>query len=412
MRAALRLVDDSVARRVLVYGTLPPAGRDLDVLVHDEDMQHLESALAADGYVARDGVWARFGGDPASVDVTPASDWGLTERELDALFADGVPLDGCAHVVRPSAHHELLVLARRAAVGALTPLRRVRTDTYGGETIGLARRHAPAWGVAVELEELLQVGRPALRTAPPLVAAELRRRILRARRGVVVSFSGLDGAGKSGQAAALRDALRVVGVDAHVEWLPFGQNASIERMSAVARSVLRLLRRFGRGPTKVERRVAAGESLFATPGSTRSRGAKGEAVLFLWTTAVALANALHQRRVATTQAALGRLVIFDRYTVDSIVRLRYLYGHERRFAFQSLLIRAVSPRPLRSYFLDVAPETALARKDDRWSLGDLRRQAELYREESARHGVVRLDGERPADELAAEVAAEVWSALD
>ena len=57
------------------------------------------------------------------------------------------------------------------------------------------------------------------------------------------------------------------------------------------------------------------------------------------------------------------------------------------------------------------PETALGRKRDRWSLPELRRQAELYREEAARLGVPRLDGERSPDELAAEIASAVWTAL-
>ena len=104
-------------------------------------------------------------------------------------------------------------------------------------------------------------------------------------------------------------------------------------------------------------------------------------------------------------------MIFDRYTLDSIVRLRYLYGDRERFPFQAFLIKAVSPRPLRSFLLDVRPETALERKDDRWSLEALRRQSELYREEAERLGVPRIDGEQPRDALCAQIALEVWRTL-
>jgi thymidylate kinase len=75
------------------------------------------------------------------------------------------------------------------------------------------------------------------------------------------------------------------------------------------------------------------------------------------------------------------------------------------------LIEALAPSPRAAFFLDVAPETALARKQDIWGLDDLRRQAELYRDEAARLGVTRLDGERPREEIASRIASSVWAAL-
>jgi len=65
-----------------------------------------------------------------------------------------------------------------------------------------------------------------------------------------------------------------------------------------------------------------------------------------------------------------------------------------------------------AFYLDIPPETSLGRKDDRWTLEDLSTQADLYREEYGRRGVVRLDGLRPPDELAAEIGEAVWRALD
>ena len=53
----------------------------------------------------------------------------------------------------------------------------------------------------------------------------------------------------------------------------------------------------------------------------------------------------------------------------------------------------------------------LARKAEQYSLEDLERQASLYREESLRLGVRRLDGELPREQLCAEIGLEVWRAL-
>ena len=107
----------------------------------------------------------------------------------------------------------------------------------------------------------------------------------------------------------------------------------------------------------------------------------------------------------------GDVVIFDRYALDSVAQLRYFYGAHHRFSFQRWLVRTVTPTPLRAYFLDVAPETALARKPEQYDLQQLAAQAALLREEYAGLSVRRLDGERPVEESCGQIARDVWLAL-
>ena len=102
------------------------------------------------------------------------------------------------------------------------------------------------------------------------------------------------------------------------------------------------------------------------------------------------------------------MVIFDRYVLDSVVRMRVFYGAERPLLLQEALIRLLSPRPACAFFLDIPAETSLARKDDLWTLDELAAQARLYREEHARFGARRLDGECDQEELCARIAEEVW----
>jgi thymidylate kinase len=104
-------------------------------------------------------------------------------------------------------------------------------------------------------------------------------------------------------------------------------------------------------------------------------------------------------------------VIYDRHVLDSIVRLRAVYGPSRRFRVQLALLRLLAPRPRRSFLLDVHPEDSVRRKDDRWSLDELRLHAALYRTESERLDVRVLDADRPREELCAEIAREVLRAL-
>jgi len=106
-----------------------------------------------------------------------------------------------------------------------------------------------------------------------------------------------------------------------------------------------------------------------------------------------------------------RIVIFDRYALDSAARLRFFYGVEEPFDLQNRIIDGLSPRPLCAFFLDVDPAASLTRKDDNWSLQQLEAQARLYREECSRHAATRMDAERPGEELAAAIAHAVWRRL-
>ncbi len=254
-----------------------------------------------------------------------------------------------------------------------------------------ARERAAAWGLAAELEHLERCGtRPRVRLAFP-------------RRPRVIALSGIDGSGKSSQAALLRETLQRLGFAAVVEWTPFGQNGWLDHLAVPVKNVLRRTRRYAAAePRETGLERTSGTAL-------RERSA---AVNYVWSTVVTLANGLAQLQTIAGHTRRGRVVVYDRYTLDSTVQLRFRYGRESRFSLQRRLIGLLAPRPVASFYLDIPPETSLARKDDRWTLADLEEQARLYREEVERDGAVRLDGLRPRDELAAEIAETVWRALD
>src|SRR5947209_20292518 len=92
-RAAARALDAALDAPVLVIGSLPPDGRDLDLLVRD--VASLESSLAAAGF-RRDGEgWTGPAG--YAVEPVPAERWALPGAELDALFAAARTIDGYAN---------------------------------------------------------------------------------------------------------------------------------------------------------------------------------------------------------------------------------------------------------------------------------------------------------------------------
>jgi thymidylate kinase len=438
--AVARLVDGTVRERVLVLGPFPPEGDDLDLVARAPARKQIGATLADEGFLRRGPdlmpprlwveQWATFsGGSAFAVDLHPAERWGLRDSELGSLFSDAEPIEGMDQLVRCAPHHVLLLIARRLARrgGELDAKRRGRIDRALAERPDawtVARERAPLWGLesALALLEAAYRTRVAVdprtraRAQAEVVAAggmrwraqSIVRRVksARPRRASIVSLSGLDGAGKSSQATALQATLQKLGVDCAIEWMPLGhsaRNPTLRRIKRSAAGALSLARRRRPGPQS-----SNGSRPAAATNPTRSLRQRSELVTQGWVTIVALIQALQHRRAARRHRGTGRIVIFDRYTLDSAAQLRFFYGASHRFRFQKRLVRLVSPQPRMSFLLDVPPETAMVRKELQYTLDEVREQTQLYREELAGLRVRRLDGERPQAELSDEIARAIW----
>jgi thymidylate kinase len=233
---------------------------------------------------------------------------------------------------------------------------------------------------------------------------------MRRHRGAVITLSGLDGAGKSSQAAALRETLERLGYEVETAWTRINWDDLIVQIGVPLRRLagapLRLLARLrGTGPA-----TAGGGGEAASPDPVKRARESSALLTHAWLMVIAFANGWSQRRLARDHVRRGRVVICDRYTLDSMVALRYEYGRKRRFGLQRRLIAALSPTPRLSYYLDVTPETAFARKGE-WGIEWLTDHRELYLEEARSMKVRVLDGEAPQDEICAEIAREVWQSL-
>jgi thymidylate kinase len=394
-----------------VFGSLPPAGRDLDLLARPEEEQALSSGLSEHGFLRHGRIWARFEECTADVvELVAAAKWRLPAPELQALFDEALPLEGHRRLVQPAPRHFLLILARKLAAGAeLDDKRRRRVDAVleaNPGSLEAAWRAAEAWGASpalTALEQALRAGGrpgPAQRGRAPL--RRLRRLARAPRRGVLVTFSGLDGAGKSLQATSLQASLDRLGHPAVVEWTSLAAHPPPLEAITWGLGLLARLRRSSRAPD-------GGRG--ATPADpVKALRQRSPVVSSAWSTLVTVSNGLTHFRTASRHLWLGRHVICDRYMLDSEVHLRYAYGEARRFALQSALIRLLSPRPDRAYLLDVSGDEATRRKQE-YSVEDNRRRAQLYRDHHARLGVRRIDGTRPPGEICAEIAEDVWRLL-
>ncbi|MEJ7786490.1 MAG: hypothetical protein WKF96_16935 [Solirubrobacteraceae bacterium] len=402
------IIDAAVTRRVLVVGSLPPAGRDYDLLAREADRPTIAAALEAHGFEATPSGWMRFRrGSPEIVELMTPADWGLPGHESDALFERACALDGLVRMCVPAPADELLILARKLprTPGFLARKHRVRVRSAVDRAPNAwddARRRARIWGVYGRVRFL------QARSARPYRPGWPPRWLRRPRRGAVVALSGLDGVGKSTQAEALRATLTKLGFDAVVIWSPLGSSPRMRRM---AQTVKQALARLPFGPlAHADRGTLHQRVLSQAEGGALSGGGWRRVGALAWSTALALVNAMSYRRSARGASVGGRVVIYDRYVLDSIVHLRFAYAPDARLPLQEALIRRIAPTPRCAFLLDAPPEVAHARKPD-WSLDQTRVQAQLYRREHARLGVRRLDAEHPADELTSRLTHEVLRAI-
>ena len=398
------LIDDAAHDPVLLLGSPPPSGRDLDVLVRPNAIKALAEVLSEAGFYRQGNTWARFAECSADVvDLMETSELELEADQIDRLFAEAQPIAGFRFLLEPSSHHRLLLSARRAASDArLSPKRRATLVSIADQPTWLrAREIAPAWRAQTALREL-EVALDG-RTPNSWRLRALGTRAERYRPGAVIAMSGLDGSGKSTQAQALEQTLSTLGYPVVRVWTSVSAHPSLARVVAPARLLLRHRRE---SSDERQQRPAAGED---NDPLTHLR--EGNPLLQrMWVGFVAMINAWWVMRAVRPHLLRGRIVICDRYTLDSIVHLRYRYGADRHYRVHLGLLRLFSPTPLRAYLLDVSPETAYERNQE-YTFEQIELRARLYREEHAGLDVRRLDGERPPEELCQQLALEVWSAL-
>jgi thymidylate kinase len=441
---AAAVLDEIAPGPVVIVGSLPPHARDLDIVVREGDRAAVEQGLRSAGFHPRGvrwgatpyRIWARFaGGGVDAVEVLPAAGFGASAPEVERLVADARPLDGYSNLRRPAPHDVLLVLGRRIAEGGDLPAsKRRRAEAALAEDPGALARAAalaPAWSLSAaigELERALRDTGPEAPSGPPAVAARHPWIPERARaawnshkslRGArLIAFSGLDGSGKSRQAEALAAALEVLGVPAvtlwtRLEWTTLWEGeAALARIASPVKAVLRRVAR--RRTPAAPPAPPAGERGWWQPAPSDAVSdlrARSAVLSHAWVVVVVLVHAAAQRRLVREHLRAGQVVICDRYVLDTAVHLRRVYGPYRRFCLQTRLLERLSPRPLRAYFLDVEASTAYRRKREQFGPQELAEQAQRYREDHRRLGYRRLDGERPADDLAATIGLDVWRAL-
>lgn len=400
-------------------------GSDVDVLVLPSAEARVAGALASAGLRPALGdpghlMWSQPDGADVLIDVLSAAQWPSYYPSLEGLQARAAAGNGAPPVA--SAEDRLLILAAEAV--AARPLakvvRRARPllDAPGArarlKAVASAEGLEPLAALIADPDRLARRERrgrlsyPAAftvavgsRAARGALRERLAARFLARRRGrrggVLVTLSGMDGAGKSTFTAAVRAHLEARGLPVRDESVRIGRRG--DTLDRIAVPVKQLLRRAGGTADP----VAAGDEAAKASGRAPAEAPRG-GIGWIWTVVVALENALAARRIG--RARRGANVVTDRWLADHLVDFELRYG---RHPLGVRILRAAMPRPDLAFLLEIDAATSAARKPGDQAPSVLARMEERYSAVATELGLVRVDGRARREDVEASVLALVDS---
>ncbi|MGI8901488.1 MAG: hypothetical protein ACR2HA_11300 [Nocardioides sp.] len=413
-------VDAALSGPVLVIGSPPPGGRDLDLLAQPDDYKAISSWLGEAGFVRWRHTWARFD-EPGvyGVELCSTARWRTSRGDASSLFADAEPIAGFRHLRSPSPATVLLLAARGSVTrrGRITEKVRRRVDEA-------LERDPGAWRVAEErardlgLMSAVRLLRESYQTSgqlsPSARAAGLAGVLLcegplgakakvllgarpRRVRPAIVSFSGLDGSGKSTQVGQLQARLDQLGVTSEVQWAGFKLGKRWHATVPLLDRPIRTGRQHDRQPH---------DPVFpaALAGSSLGRHA--------WVFVVVGLNTAHLWRLVLRRRPGSDVLIFDRFSPDSMVKLDLHFTRFRAIdiGWQRKLFTLVSPKPEVGFLVDVSSGVAYGRRQEQ-TPEELAHMCELYHEHLARFRLHRFDGTRAPGPLSEDIAVAAWRGL-
>lgn len=242
---------------------------------------------------------------------------------------------------------------------------------------------------------------------------------------MLVTFSGVDGCGKTTQARALQSAFETCLLRANYTWSRGGSASwySVPRrvrdwIAFLNRGIRRLI--LHTAPTLPETQGGVPEARGGALGlveqhrvEARQEQVRSPWKRWVWSWLTTGELLLQYTWRVTLPLLLGRVVICDRYVEDALADWSAYFREpavEKRWAAR--VLRALTPHPDRAYWLDVSAEVAQSRSVDDLPAHFLDAQSALYRRLTEMGGPAlrRLDGSQGWEEINDQVVYDVLSA--
>lgn len=194
----------------------------------------------------------------------------------------------------------------------------------------------------------------------------------------IITFSGIDGSGKSSQLEALRR---------HLE----ATDARISYFHAVEWSLPQAAKRlFERTPKK--------------PGTAKAVTKSSGFGILLRKITLLLDLIRFRRYIRKLKHSGVKYLLSDRYFYDSLVNIAYLDGTSLDTAYSRFAARLI-PKPDTAFFLSVSPEAVMRReRPPEQGLQYLKDKQGLFREATALWGFTTIDGDASLDTVRTAVS--------
>jgi dTMP kinase len=215
------------------------------------------------------------------------------------------------------------------------------------------------------------------------------------RYGTLICILGIDGSGKSTQAAALAEALEEQGVDAVHAWARW-------------KPILMLpARRLGRA--LVRRKGVQEDDYHGFTDSKRSI-LKGRLRASLWKNMALFEHSCQVFAKVRIPMMMGKTVVADRFVYDTLIDLSVNLNVRPEDLLKEPLLK-MFPQPDLSILLDLSPKTGAVRKSDGTPEEYLAERRDLYRRLADAVGMEEVDAEGTPTGIHAEIRRRVWKKL-
>jgi thymidylate kinase len=246
--------------------------------------------------------------------------------------------------------------------------------------------------------------------AHTVYGTRLRLHIL-SQRPMLVALDGIDGSGKSAQAALLTQALAVSAVRHRVVWTRGGSSALLQPIIRLGKRLL------GREAGHGRHEAAFVTSDLQHPARADERREAQRSLRFrhplaraMWPWLIALELGLAYQWRVRWPLLRGEVVVADRYVLSTLIDLGVrLERPDVACAPAGRLLRWLAPRPRHAFWFAIPADRALARKEGGESAALLRAQADLAGPLSLELAAARLDATEPLALLNDRLVREVLS---
>jgi dTMP kinase len=214
---------------------------------------------------------------------------------------------------------------------------------------------------------------------------------VRSQPSLLVTFSGIDGSGKTYQAQTLMVFLYFCGLKVHYFWNRAGTSIFMTLFNTAGKALL-------------GKRI----KIQGKPGvAGRRERLRNPVIRFIWSYVAAADILISYFLQVRLPLFFGRIVVCDRYIFDAAAEMECsLMPNDRLSRLAIKLMLALAPKPDFAYLLDISEETYVQRRDDT-DIDYLRQQRKAYAELAQRYELRIKRTDQGTDRVTNEITSEV-----